>query len=248
MIKVNLIDSVTDRVKGVAAVEQKVANPQMQTMLLALVVFGLLIAGMLYDYYSSASARDAQQAEKAEQERIQAQMVAVNQERLVLEKKMGDVQSRIDAIQALRASQQGPGAVLREIKMRFDSVPGLYLKSVEQTGNELTIKGESPNEAAVTNFGKSLEFSSGLFSNLTIETERVEAKVDGDLNIQARAQAASQAAVASAFAPKAVAEPEAPKQEVVTFTIKCTFTPASPAPAEAAPAKAAPANQVAQNK
>lgn len=243
MIKVNLIDSVTDRVKGVAAVEQKVANPQMQTMLFALVVFGLLVAGMLYDYYSSANARDAQQAEKAEQERIQAQMVAVNQERLVLEKKMQDVQSRIDAIQSLRASQQGPGAVLREIKMRFDSVPGLYLKSVEQVGNELTIKGESPNEAAVTNFGKSLEFSSGLFSNLTIETERVEVKTEAGLNLDAQAQAAVTSALT---AKKGPVEPDAPKPEVVAFTIKCSFTPASPAPAEAAPAKAAPANQVAQ--
>jgi Tfp pilus assembly protein PilN len=235
MIKVNLIDSVTDRVKGVAAVEQKVANPQMQTLLLALVVFGLLVAGMLYDYYSTTSARDAQQAEKAEQERIQAQMVAVNQERVILEKKMADVQSRIDAIQALRASQQGPGAVLREIKTRFDSVPGLYLKSVEQNGTELVIKGESPNESSVTNFGKSLEFSSGLFSNLTIETQREEVKVD-----------AAKSAPATMTVPAAV-DKDAPKQEVVAFTIKCTYAPASPAPAEAAPAKAAPANQVAQN-
>lgn len=244
MIKVNLIDSVTDRVKGVAAVEQKVANPQMQTMLLALVVFGLLVAGMLYDYYSSTSARDAQQAEKTEQERIQAQMAAVNQERLVLEKKMGDVQARIDAIQALRASQQGPGAVLREIKMRFDSVPGLYLKNVEQSGSELTIKGESPNEAAVTNFAKSLEFSSGLFSNLTIETQREEVKTDPGKSATALMTLPN----GDRMTVPAGVDKDAPKQEVVTFTIKCTFTPVSPTPAEAAPANAAPANQVAQNK
>ena len=41
MIKVNLLDSVTDRAKGVAAVEEKVANPRTQTMLFALVVFGM---------------------------------------------------------------------------------------------------------------------------------------------------------------------------------------------------------------
>ena len=146
MIKVNLLDSVTDRAKGVAAVEQKVANPRNQTMLLALVVFGLLVAGMLYDYYSSASARDAELAKKTEQERIQTQMVAVNKERTDLEKKTADIQARIDAIQKLRASQQGPGTVLREIKSRFDSVPGLYFKSVEQKGSDLVIKGESPNE------------------------------------------------------------------------------------------------------
>jgi Tfp pilus assembly protein PilN len=227
MIKVNLLDSVTDRAKGVAAVEQKVANPQMQTLLLGLVVFGLLVAGMLYDYYSTSSAREAEMAEKTKQEQIQAQMVAVNQERTDLQKKTADIQARIDAIQKLRTSQQGPGTVLREIKMRFDSVPGLYLRSVEQKGLELVIKGESPNEASVTNFGKSLEFSSGLFTNLSIETQREDAKVD--------------ASAPGAATPE---DKDAPKPEVVTFTIKCTFAPAGPAPV-AAPGQATPANQVA---
>jgi len=230
MIKVNLLDSVTDRSKGVAAVEQKVANPRMQTLLLALVIFGLLTAGMFYDYYSSSGARDRAQAEKAEQERLQAQMVAVNKERADLEKKTNDIQARIDAIQKLRASQQGPGAVLREIKSRFDSIPGLYLKSVEQSGTQLTIKGESPNEASVTNFAKSLEFSSGLFKDLSIETKReavkVEEKIDG----------------ATAAAAAASEDKDAPKPEVVAFTIKCTFVPESPTPA----GQPAPSNQIAQ--
>jgi Tfp pilus assembly protein PilN len=229
MIKVNLLDSVTDRAKGVAAVEQKVANPQMQTLLLALVVFGLLTAGMLYDYYSTSSALSAQQAEKTEQERIKAQMVAVNKERTDLEKKTADIQARIDAIQKLRTSQQGPGTVLREIKTRFDSVPGLYLKSVDQKGTELVIKGESPSEGAVTNFAKSLEFSSGLFSNLSIETERVEAKVEAQ-------------PTGSTAAPE---DKDAPKPEIIAFTIKCTFSPTSPTPV-VSPGQAAPANQVAQ--
>ena len=242
MIKVNLLDSVTDRAKGVAAVEEKVANPRNQTILLALVVFGLLTAGMLYDYYSSASARDAQQAEKTEQERIKAQMLAVNQERADLQKKMSDIQARIDAIQHLRATQQGPGAVLREIKLRFDSIPGLYLKSVEQKGSELVITGESPNEASVTNFGKSLEFSSGLFTNFSIETQRQEAKVQTAPNTPNASNA-----------PPAAEDKDAPKPEVVAFTIKCTYAPVAPAPAAAAPGQpvpgqaAPPANQVAKN-
>jgi len=243
MIKVNLLDSVTDRAKGVAAVEEKVANPRNQTILLALVVFGLLAVGMLYDYYSSSSARDAQIAEKAEQERIKAQMVAVNQERADLAKKTADIQARIDAIQKLRESQQGPGAVLREIKQRFDSVPGLYLKSIELKGSELTIKGESPNEVSVTNFGKSLEFSSGLFTNFSIETLRQEAKIENASNTSAGTPAA------------ALEDKDAPKPEVVAFTIKCSYgTPASASPASATPAKPAtgqpapPAtNQVAKN-
>ncbi|HEX8888777.1 MAG TPA: PilN domain-containing protein [Pyrinomonadaceae bacterium] len=244
MIKVNLLDSVTDRAKGVAAVEEKVANPRNQTILLALVVFGLLAVGMLYDYYSSSSARDAQQAEKTEQERIKAQMVAVNQERQELEKKTADIQARIDAIQKLRSSQQGPGAVLREINQRFNNVPGLYLKSVELKGGELTIKGESPNEVSVTNFGKSLEFSSGLFTNFSIETMRQEAKLENTSSTSAGTSAAP-----------ALDDKDAPKPEVVAFTIKCNYAPEAPAaPAAAVPAKpangqpAAPAtNQVAKN-
>jgi Tfp pilus assembly protein PilN len=227
MIKVNLLDSVTDRAKGVAAVEERVANPRMQTLLLALVVFGLLAAGMVYDYYSSTSARDEQLSQKTEQERIQAQMVAVNKERTDLEKKMTDTQARIDAIQKLRASQQGPGAVLREIKARFDGVPGLYLKSVEQKDLDLTIKGESPNEASVTNFAKSLEYSSGLFANLSIDTQREEAKVDS----------------AASNVPGAE---DAQKPEVISFTIKCTYKPATPTTPAAAPGQTVSANQIAQ--
>lgn len=236
MIKVNLLDSVTDRAKGLAAVEEKVANPRMQTVLLGLVVAGLLVAGMLYDYYGSSSELEDQQRRLAEQKNIQAQTVAVNKERLDLEKKMGDIQARIDAIQRLRESQQGPGAVLREIKARFDSIPGLYLKSVEQNGPEVVIKGESPNEASVTNFGKSLEFSSGIFSNLSIETQREVAKIEG----------------VEGAAAEPVGNPDAPKPEVVTFTIKCNYSPVNPAKPAAgasggATAAPAPSTQVAKN-
>jgi Tfp pilus assembly protein PilN len=235
MIKVNLLDSVTDRAKGVAAVEEKVANPRMQTMLIALVVGSLLVAGLLYDYYSSTGARDEQQQKLAVQKNIQTQMVAVNKERVELEKKMEDIQARINAIQQLREAQQGPGAVLREIKSRFDSIPGLYLKSVEQNGGEVTIKGESPNEAAVTNFGKSLEFSSGLFTNLSIETQRETAKMEtGE----------------GATAADAKDSADALKPEVVTFTIKCNYSPVNPAtPAAPGGGTNAPSasNQVAKN-
>ena len=230
MIKVNLLDSVTDRAKGVAAVEEKVANPRTQTMLFALVVFGMLTAGMLYDYYSTTSKRDEELKQKTAQEQVQAQMVAVNKERTDLEKKMADIQARIDAIQRLRTSQQGPGAVLREIKARFDNAPGLYLKSLAQNGAEVTIKGESPNEASVTNFARSLEFSSGLFNNLSIETQRMEAKVD--------------APASGSIAP--AQDPDAPKPEVVSFTIKCNYVPATPASPAAAQGQTAPPNQIAK--
>src|SRR5688500_12650725 len=146
MIKINLLESVTDRPSGAALVEDKVTSPRVQTLLLALTVFGLLVLGAGYDYVSARSSNQAAQHELENQRRINQQMLAVNKEQAELEKKSQDIQGRIDAIKKLRESQQGPSAVLREIKARFDAVPGLYLKSVEQKEGELTIKGLSPNE------------------------------------------------------------------------------------------------------
>ena len=63
MIKINLLESVTDRPQGVAAVEDKVASRGMQTLLLALTVLGLTVVAMGYDYVSSNMARTAAQKE-----------------------------------------------------------------------------------------------------------------------------------------------------------------------------------------
>jgi Tfp pilus assembly protein PilN len=226
MIKINLLESITDRPTGAAMVEAKVSTPRVQTLLLAVTVLGLLVLCTGYDYVSSNSEHAAAQHQLENQRRIQQQMLAVNKEQAELEKRAQDVQSRIDAIKKLRESQQGPSGVLREIKARFDSVPGLYLKSLQQKDGELTIKGISPNESSVTKFGQSLEFSSGLFTNLNIETVREVANAVNDKG-----------------APVA-ADPAAPQQEVVSFTVKCNFSSKSQQQNAAKPG----ANQMAMKK
>lgn len=235
MIKVNLLDSVTDRAKGVAAVEDKVANPRTQTMMLGLIVAGLLALAMGYDYYSSNKDNQAAKQELTTQQAINTQMLAVNKEKEELEKKTKDIQVRIDAIQKLRASQQGPGNVLRSVKERIDSIPGLYLESVEQKGSELVIKGSSPNEASVTRFGQSMEFSSGLFSNLSIETKREQL------------QSAEYSATAAAVTGEDGKPIKVEMPEVVNFTVKCSYAPVAPQSQAASPAAAVPSsNQIAQ--
>ena len=231
MIKVNLLESVTDRPQGVAAVEEKVASRAMQTVFLALTVLGLTVVAMGYDYVSSNMARTAAQKELESQKRINQQMLAIQKEQMELEKKSKEVQARIDAIKKLRESQQGPSAVLQEIKARFDAVPGLYLTAIENKDGEITIKGESPNEYSVTKFGQSLEFSNGLFSNLNIETQREAAKT-------ASAQTTNTPATPASTDPNAV------KPEIVSFTVKAKFEigkkDSQPAPA--------PTQQVAMKK
>jgi Tfp pilus assembly protein PilN len=157
-------------------------------------------------------------------------MIAIQKEQMELEKKSKEVQARIDAIKKLRESQQGPSAVLQEIKTRFDAVPGLYLTAIENKDGEITIKGESPNEYSVTKFGQSLEFSNGLFSNLNIETTREAAKTP------APPTPGTQAAAATAAVPF--------KPEVVVFTVKAKFETSKK---ESQPAPA-PTQQVAMKK
>jgi Tfp pilus assembly protein PilN len=228
MIKINLLESVTDRPTGAAMVEARVTTPLVQTLMLALTVFGLLFVGIGYDYVSSQSDHTAASAELQKQRRINQQMLVVKKEQAELEQKAQDIQVRIDAIKTLRESQQGPSAVLRDIKARFDSVPGLYLKSLDQKDGELTIKGISPNEASVTRFGQSMEFSSGLFSNLYIETGReVPAAAVSDKNASGPSELTSVL-----------------PQEVVTFTVKCSYAAKAQTQKSATPA----ANQVALKK
>ena len=209
MIKINLLESVTDRPQGVAAVEDKVASRAVQTLLLALTVFGLTIAAMGYDYVSSNMARAAAQKELDNEKRLNLQMLAIQKEQMELEKKSKEVQARIDAIKKLRESQQGPSAVLQEIKARFDAVPGLYLTAIENKDGEITIKGESPNEYSVTKFGQSLEFSNGLFSNMNIEMQREAVK--------------SASSTTPATPANTSTDPNAVKPEVVVFTVKANF-------------------------
>src|ERR1700674_5789110 len=231
MIKINLLESVTDRPAGVAFVEDRVSSTRTQTFLLVLTVMAVLVLGMGFDYVSANSAHDTATKELEKERRINEQMNAVKREQADLEKKIADINFRIDAIQKLRASQQGPSGVLAEIKARFDSVPGLYLRSVEQKEAELVIKGESPNEASVTRFGQSMEFSSGMFTNLNIETTR-----------EVPQTVTNGVAGPSAAAPQ---DPNAPQPEVVAFSIKCNY--ARKAPEQNANPAQPPTNHVAKN-
>jgi Tfp pilus assembly protein PilN len=230
VIKINLLESVTDRPAGVAFVEDKVSSTRTQTFLLALTVMALLVLGVGYDYVSANAQHETAVKELEKQRRINEQMNAVKREQADLEKKIADTNFRIDAIEKLRGSQQGPSALLAEIKARFDGVPGLYLRSVEQKDTELVIKGESPNEAAVTRFGQSMEFSSGMFTNLNIETQREVAVNKG-----------------TGPAPAVAPDPTTPQPEVVTFTIKCNYARSGVQQQSANPVTAVPANHVARN-
>lgn len=208
MIKINLLDSVTERNSGTAvAVERKIADPTFRLAVMAATVFTLLLMVVVGDVLYTNRQKTLAQEELQNQQKIAADLAAITKEMKELELKTKNIETRIETIKRLRGSQAGPSAVLEAMLERIKMVPGLYLEGIEQKGEQLTVTGNSPDETQVTQFGRSLEFSSGLFSNLNIETVRKDAP--------------NQPAVA-AVAPGA---PEPAKLEIVGFTIRCAYTP-----------------------
>lgn len=239
MIKINLLNSVTERQNGaVVAVDKKISSAASRMILMSVVVAVLLAAVIGWDVISTQMAKTEAERQLDEQKRIEAELAVVINEQKELEGKIANIDARIEAIKSLRASQAGPSAVLDAMRERIAMTPGLYLESIEQSGDGLVIRGNSPDESQVTQFGRSLEFSNGLFSNMNIET--------------VRAEVANQNASV-----KANAEGETPKVQLVNFTIKCSYTPSkAPSPdgsnpttasAPGAPNQAAPPVQVAKN-
>lgn len=236
MIKINLLNSVTERQdSAVLAVDRKVASPASRLLLMSLAALFLLAVVSGWDVISTQMALADAKHQLEEQKQIEKELEVVIKEQKELEEKIAAIDARIEAIKMLRSSQAGPVAVLEAMRERIAMVPGLYLKSIEQTGDQITINGNSPDESAVTQFGRSLEFSNGLFSNLSIETVREE-KVNESV--------------------VAVTGSEKPKVQVVNFVIKTAYTPSkaagapgmSPTTASAtAPGAAASAVQVAKN-
>lgn len=220
MIKVNLLDSVTERQSSAAVVEAKVANPAARFWMLGASVFVLLGLAMVFDYYSAAASQQKAKAELEKQQQIAAQMAAVNKEQADLEKKLKDIQARIEVIKKLRSSQQGPVSLLSDLNARLPQDADFRLDSIEQKAGELTIEGQSPNEFAVTQFGRSLEFSDGLFLNVSIQAERKEVTINK-----------------ADYSPAEGPIDDTFKPQVFHFTIKCRYGPNQPAPDAKADAK-----------
>lgn len=209
MIKVNLLNSVTERHNGTAAtVERKVGSAASRLLLMGLAVLFLTFAVIGWDIISTQMAKADANARLEEQKRIGAELEAVMKEQKELEAKIAAIDARINAIKKLREEQSGPSAVLEALRERIAMVPGLYLESVEQKGDQLEIRGTSNEETAPTRFGQSLEFSGGLFSNLGIETTRKE-----------------ETEATQASTNPGVAAPEPPKIVSFDFVIRCAYSP-----------------------
>ena len=240
MIRVNLLQSVTERHSGaVASVERKVGSPASRLLLMSLAVGFLLAAVIGIDVVSTQMNKASAEKRLEEQKRIATELEAVMKEQKELETKIQAIDARINAIKDLRSKQAGPSAVLEALRERITMTPGIFLVSVTQKGDVLEIKGTSNEEAAPTQFGKSLEFSGGLFSNLSIETARQEFAIT---------PTGVTAAPVSTGVVTPAGQPEVPKLVTFNFIIRCAYTPSKAAQSNGATTASATLPQPAQNQ
>lgn len=197
------------------AVDRKVGSAGSRLLLLTLAVGFLLAAVIGWDVISTQMAKADAERRFEEQKQIEKELEVVIKEQKELEDKIAAIDKRIAAIKKLRDEQKGPSAVLEAMRERIAMVPGIYLQSIEQKGELIEMKGNSPDEAQVTQFGRSLEFSNGLFSNMNIETKREEVR--------------NELAAATASTTPGVPGREVPKVNLVNFTIKMAYTPSKAA-------------------
>ena len=216
MIRVNLLQSVTERHSGaVASVERKVGSPMTRLLLMGLAVGFLCAAVIGWDIISTQMAKADAEKRLEEQKRIATELEAVMKEQKELETKIQAIDARINAIKDLRSKQAGPSAVLKELQNRISATPGLYLEALNQKGDVIEIKGTSNEETSPQRFAKDLEFSGGLFSNLTIQVARNEIAVESP-------QGATPV-------PASMNPTETPKLATFNFTISCAYTPSKAA-------------------
>jgi Tfp pilus assembly protein PilN len=122
MIKINLLDSVTERQAGTAVVvERKLASPASRLLLMVIAVAFLTTAIIGWDVISTQMAKAEAQRQLEEQQRVAAELETVMNEMKELETKIQNIDTRIVAIKKLRDSQAGPSAVLDARKNRDGS-------------------------------------------------------------------------------------------------------------------------------
>ncbi len=92
MIKINLLDSVTERQPGaVMVVERSIANPMSQLLVMTLAVAFLLTAVVAWDVISSQMAKTEAEQQLEEQKRVAAELEAVTKEMAELKQKIDNI-------------------------------------------------------------------------------------------------------------------------------------------------------------
>ncbi len=126
-------------------------------------VAAILTAAWLNDNLGIARLSHQKQVE----ERISASLRQENTEYEKSKRSYGVVRGLFDRILLLRDRQPATYQLFIDLNGRWPSDPSWYVSEVRTAGPDVTIKGRTRNEQAVTALTSALENSNGLFTNVT---------------------------------------------------------------------------------
>ena len=180
MIKVNLLEGTAEQ--RVTMQRTKVAarrGQQLFMLFAALIVFAIAIGGdALYTNKGSVRANVDLEREKVVEKQLQADLARKEE----LENDIKQVDERNKVIKQLRAEQKGPVAMLSAINERIPSdISDFSLETILQKESHLELTGSTTTQLALSEFVRRLEFSDGLFTNVSfsiIGQEDRERKVE----------------------------------------------------------------------
>lgn len=156
MMKINLLGDAAPAAKTISLSSSSPAARQ------ALIFVGTLAVAMgitafLY-YYWGNQVQQEQTALNREQVR-QKELAAVQSQNQLYQRQLKQLQERIDIIQKLQSSRQGPVDLMVGLGDMVNQTKELYLDQVIPAGNMLNIRGQAQSVEAIAGFIKALKDS-----------------------------------------------------------------------------------------
>ena len=166
MIKVNLLKEHT---VVVPKKQHTIATPKISWIWLAYIIaVGAITAVLGYQWIDSGNALKKLNTENQSLQLDLNQLEALSKQFVELEQKKQERQDRIDIIERLVESQQGPVKLMNAVIQAIPDNRNIWLTSLEQTTSGVKVKGETRVPEVVPAFMKDLE-KSGIFESVDIE-------------------------------------------------------------------------------
>lgn len=171
MIRINLLGVAKSKrgKRGGAAALPGVGGgaPNMLLVLLVLLAIG---AGGNWYYYTTLQ-RDAVKLQNQidEAKRENQRLADIKAKYLELEKQKDLYERRVNVIHQLQENQKGPSMLLSMIGDTVNKSDAVWLNSMREDGNNITLDGMALSVDAVANLMRNLK-SSGYFKNIEIKT------------------------------------------------------------------------------
>jgi Tfp pilus assembly protein PilN len=163
MMKINLLGEASPPVTKVASPSN--AARQVLVFIVSLAVM-MSVVGFLYFYWNNQLQHEAD-ALTREQTR-QKELAAVRAQNQLYQRQLKQLEERINTIQKLQTSRQGPVDLMAGLGDTVDTARDLYLLQVTPEGKVLHIRGESQTVEAIAQFIKALN-NSAQFSEVHLE-------------------------------------------------------------------------------